>query len=163
MSKDQPKGQDAPGQGGKRANKRGAARLAAVQALYQMDIGAVSLEDTLGHFAQHLQGGELEGEQYLPADADYFLQIVKGVVAEQQRIDPLINAALTDEWPVTRVDATLRAILRAATFELLKKPDIPPKVVISEYIDIARAFFEDDIPGMVNAVLDRISREASTT
>lgn len=146
----------------KRANKRGSARLAAVQALYQMDIGAVSLEETIGHFADHLRGGELEGDEYLPADADYFNQIIKGVIAEQRQIDPLIDAALTDDWPITRVDATLRAILRAAVFELLRKPDVPQKVVISEYIDIASAFFEDEVPGMVNAVLDSISRKISS-
>lgn len=157
--RDGERAQSAPRQ----ANKRGVARLAAVQALYQMDIGAISLEATIGHFAEHLRGGEIEGAQYLPADADYFNQIVKGVVAEQARIDPLVNEALSDEWPVTRVDATLRAILRAATFELIKKQDIPPKVVISEYIDIARAFFEDDVPGMVNAVLDRIARDTQKT
>lgn len=146
----------------KPANQRGAARLAAVQALYQMDIGQISLEQTLEQFkATHL-GREIEGEQYLPADADFFGQIIKGVIGVQREIDPIIDAALTDDWLVGRIDATLRAILRAAAFELLKRPDIPSKVVISEYLDIAQAFFEgSDVPGMVNAVLDTIAKRVA--
>lgn len=113
----------------KPANQRGAARLAAVQALYQMDIGQISLEKTLDQFkATHL-GREIEGEQYLPADADFFGQIIKGVIGAQREIDPIIDAALTEDWPVGRIDATLRAILRAAAFELLKRPDIPSNVI----------------------------------
>lgn len=144
----------------RQANQRGAARLAAVQALYQMEIGSVSLEETMAQFIAFNLGREVEGEQYLPADADFFGQILKGVIKAQRRIDPLIDDNLTDGWPVTRIDATLRAILRAATFELLQRPDIPANVVISEYVDIARAFYEDDAPGLVNAVLDRIARTA---
>lgn len=139
------------------ANKRGAARLAAVQALYQMDIAQTDLGETLAQFSTHHLGKEMEGEQYLPADADFFQQIVRGVIKSQLQIDPMIDAALTDAWPVSRIDATLRATMRAATYELLKRPDIPAKVVISEYVDVAKAFFEDDAPGMVNAVLDKIA------
>ena len=142
----------------RRANQRGAARLAAVQALYQMDVGEISLEKTIENFSEDLLGKEVEGEQYLPADADFFGQIVKGVVAAQLDIDPMIDANLPSDWPVTRIDATLRAIFRAAVFELLKRPDIPPKVVISEYLDITRAFYEGDVPGLVNGVLDTIAR-----
>jgi transcription antitermination protein NusB len=142
------------------ANQRGAARLAAVQALYQMDIGRQSLEDTLSQFSAHMLGREVEGEQYLPADADFFGQIVKGVIKSQLQIDPAIDDALTGDWPVTRIDATLRAILRAGAFELLRRRDIPPAVVINEYVDVARAFYEDDAPGMVHAVLDRIAKGA---
>lgn len=140
------------------ANQRGAARLAAVQALYQMDVGRQSLEETLSQFSAHMLGREVEGEQYLPADADFFGQIVKGVIRSQLDIDPRIDNALTDDWPVTRIDATLRAILRAGAFELLRRRDIPPGVVITEYVDVARAFYEDDAPGMVHAVLDRIAK-----
>lgn len=142
------------------ANQRGAARLAAVQALYQMDVGRQSLEDTLSQFSALYLGREIEGEQYLPADADFFRQIVGGVIRSQLDIDPSIDRALTSDWPIGRIDATLRAILRAAAFELLRRRDIPAKVVISEYVDIARAFYEDDAPGMVNAVLDAIARQA---
>lgn len=140
------------------ANQRGAARLAAVQALYQMDVGEISLERTLAGFREDLLGKEVEGEQYLPADADYFGQIVKGVVAAQLEIDPLIDDSLPPDWPVTRIDATLRAILRAACFELLKRQDVPEKVVISEYLDIARAFYDGEVPGLVNGVLDTIAK-----
>lgn len=140
------------------ANKRGAARLAAVQALYQMDVGRTSMEETLAQFSAHHLGQEIEGEQYLPADADYFRQIVKGVIADQLNIDPMVDAALAEGWPVGRIDATLRAILRAAAFEMLRKPDVPKGAVISEYVDIAKAFFEDEVPAMVNAVLDAIAR-----
>jgi transcription antitermination protein NusB len=140
------------------ANQRGAARLAAVQALYQMDVGRQSLEETLAQFSAIHREREIEGEQYLPADADFFRQIVTGVLKTQTTIDPSIDAALTDEWPVTRIDATLRAILRAGAFELLRRRDIPPKVVITEYVDVAKAFYADDATRMVNAVLDKIAK-----
>jgi len=139
------------------ANQRGAARLAAVQALYQMDVGRQPLEETLAQFSALHLGREIEGEQYLPADADFFRQIVSGVIKAQLDIDPAIDNALSDNWPVTRIDATLRAILRAGVFELTRRRDIPSKVVIAEYVDIGRAFYADDAAGMVNAVLDRIA------
>ncbi len=141
------------------ANQRGAARLAAVQALYQMDIGRQSLEDTLSQFSAHMLGREVEGEQYLPADADFFRQIVTGVIKAQLNIDPTVDKALSNDWPVGRIDATLRAILRCAAFELLRRRDIPPGVVITEYVDIAKAFYEDDAPRMVHAVLDTIAKQ----
>lgn len=142
------------------ANQRGAARLAAVQALYQMDVGRQTLEDTLAQFGAFHLGREIEGEQYLPADADFFGQIVRGVTKNQLEIDPAIDKALADDWPMERIDSTLRAILRAAAFELLRRRDIPPRVVITEYVDVARAFFEEDASGMVNAALDSIARTA---
>ncbi len=146
--------------GARAANQRGAARLAAVQALYQMDVGRATLEDTLAQFGAFHLGREVEGEQYLPADADFFGQIVRGVTKSQLEIDPAIDQALADDWPMERIDATLRAILRAAAFELLRRRDIPPRVVITEYVDVARAFFEEDASGMVNAALDSIARTA---
>jgi N utilization substance protein B len=145
----------------KPANQRGAARLAAVQALYQMEVGHQSLEDTLSQFSAHHLGREIEGEQYLPADADFFRQIVTGVIRAQLEIDPAVDAALQKGWPMARIDATLRAILRAAAFELLRRTDIPAGVVITEYVDIAKAFYEDEAPGMVNGVLDAIARHAN--
>ena len=145
------------------ANQRGAARLAAVQALYQMDVGRQPLEETLAQFSAVHLGREIEGETYLPADADYFRQIVTGVIAGQLEIDPAIDKALAAGWPVTRIDATLRAILRAGAYELLRRRDVPPKVVISEYVDVAKAFYEDDAPKMVNAVLDALARTLPAT
>ena len=108
------------------ANQRGAARLAAVQALYQMDIGRATLEDTLAQFGAFHLGREIEGEQYLPADADFFRQIVSGVTKHQLEIDPSVDRALSEGWPIERVDATLRAILRAAAFELLRRKETSP-------------------------------------
>ena len=143
---------------GKPANQRGAARLAAVQALYQMDVGHQSLEETLAQFNTYRLGREVEGEQYLPADADFFGQIVRGVIKSQLDIDPLVDSALAEGWPMARIDATLRAILRAACFELLRRPDIPHGVVITEYVDVAKAFFEGDVPGLVNGVLDAVAK-----
>lgn len=140
------------------ANQRGAARLAAVQALYQMDVGRQSLEDTLSQFGTIHVGREIEGEEYLPADADFFRQIVTGVIKGQLQIDPAVDQALVDTWPMGRIDATLRAILRAAVFELLKRKDIPSRVVITEYVDVAKAFYEDEAPKMVNAVLDQVAK-----
>jgi N utilization substance protein B len=143
------------------ANQRGAARLAAVQALYQMDVGRQTLEDTLAQFQVHHLGREIEGDQYLPADADFFRQIVTGVIKSQLDIDPTVDNALAEGWPMSRIDATLRAILRAATFELLRRRDIPTGVVINEYVDIARAFYEDEAPRMVNGVLDAIAKRVN--
>lgn len=143
---------------GKTANQRGAARLAAVQALYGMEVGHQTLEDTLTQYSALHLGREIEGEEYLPADADFFRQIIRGVIKAQLEIDPAIDGALTEDWPVTRIDATLRAILRCAAWELLKRQDIPPGVVITEYVDVAKAFYEDDAPALVNGVLDKISK-----
>lgn len=148
----------ASGNAGKSANQRGAARLAAVQALYQMDVGHQSLEDTLSQFSALHLGREVEGDEYLPADADFFRQIVRGVIKTQLEIDPAIDRSLTKDWPVTRIDATLRAILRCAAWELIKRQDIPTGVVITEYVDVAKAFYEDDAPALVNGVLDTIAR-----
>lgn len=142
------------------ANQRGAARLAAVQALYQMDVGRQSLEETLAQFSAVHLGREIEGEQYLPADADFFRQIVGGVIKGQLQIDPAVDEALKDGWPMGRIDATLRAILRAGAFELLRRKDIPARVVITEYVDVAKAFYADDTGALVNGVLDAVARKA---
>jgi N utilization substance protein B len=142
------------------ANQRGAARLAAVQALYQMDVGRQTLEDTLAEFGTYRLGREIEGEQYLPADADFFRQIVTGVITHQLDIDPAVDRALADDWPVERIDATIRAILRAAAFELLRRKDIPARVVITEYVDIAKAFHDDEAAALVNGTLDALAKRA---
>jgi len=141
------------------ANQRTIARLNAVQALYQMDIGGADLGDIRAQFTARLAGGELEGETYLPGDMDFFNQILTGVLKHQLNIDPAIDATLTDEWPISRVDTTLRAILRAGVFELFYRKDIPASVVVSEYIEIAKAYFDADVPAMVNAVLDKIAKK----
>lgn len=143
----------------KSANQRGAARLAAVQALYQMDIGGTGVLEIVAEYETHRLGQEIDGETYLKADAAWFRSIVSGVVRDQLKLDPLINAALQDDWALSRLDSTVRAILRAGTFELLDRKDVPVAVIVTEYMEIAQAFFEDDEPKLVNAVLDRIAKQ----
>jgi N utilization substance protein B len=141
------------------ANQRSAARLAAVQALYQMDLGGVTLPDVIAEFEAHRLGKELDGEQYRAADAGYFREIVGGVVEHQRQLDPAVDASLVTGWPLARVDATMRAILRSGAYELGHRSDVPARVVISEYVDVANAFYEGDVPAMVNAVLDTLAKK----
>jgi N utilization substance protein B len=143
----------------KPANQRGAARLAAVQALYQLEIGGGDLLAVVAEFEQFRLGRELDGNQYRAADPAWFRDIVSGVVGDQRVIDPMVHTALVEDWPLKRVDATLRAILRCGTYELTKRKDVPGRVIITEYIDVARAFFVEDEPKMVNGVLDRIAHD----
>ena len=147
------------GNDARKANKRGAARLAAVQALYQMDLAATGLNEILGEFERHWIGREVEGEQYLPAEAAFFRDIVTGVVREQRRLDPLIDEALAERWPLKRIEAILRAVLRAGAYELDYRRDVPARVVVSEYADVAAAFVEREETGMINAVLDQLARK----
>ena len=144
----------------KGANQRGAARLGAVQALYQMDVGGATLPSVVAEFETHRLGQELEGQQLRPADFAFFRTLVGGVVDNQRMIDPIIHSALPPTWPLTRIDLTLRAILRCGVFELMERHDVPGRVVITEYVDVARAFFEADEPGLVNGVLDHVARDA---
>jgi transcription antitermination protein NusB len=143
----------------RKANRRGAARLAAVQALYQMDLTGSGLNEILAEFESHWLGREVEGEQYLPAEAAFFRDLVSGVVNDQRRLDPLIDQALAAGWPLKRVETILRAVLRAGAYELDQKTEIPARVVVSEYVDVAHAFVDKDETGMVNAVLDQIARQ----
>ena len=143
----------------RKANRRGPARLAAVQALYQMDIAGTGLNDILAEFESHWIGREVEGAQYLPAEAAFFRDVVSGVVREQRRLDPLVDQALAEGWPLKRIEAILRAVLRAGAYELGHRSDVPARVVVSEYVDVANAFVDKDETGMVNAVLDQIARQ----
>jgi transcription antitermination protein NusB len=145
-----------------KAGERSAARLAAVQALYQMDIVATPLPDILVEFEGHWIGQKVEGDQYQKAEAAFFRDIVTGVVREQRAIDPLVDAALAESWPLKRVEAILRAVLRAGAYELSHRADVPARVVISEYVDVAAAFLDREETGMVNAVLDQLARRART-
>lgn len=142
----------------RKANRRGAARLAAVQALYQMDVAGTGINDILAQFESHWIGREVEGEQYLPAEAAFFRKLVQGVMAEQRNLDPRIDAALAAAWPLKRVEAILRAVLRSGVYELEHERDIPARVVVSEYVDVAHAFVDREEVGMVNAVLDQLAR-----
>jgi len=143
----------------RKANRRGAARLAAVQALYQMDIAGAGLNDVFAEFESHWLGSEVEGETYLPAEAAFFRDVVSGVVRDQKQLDPLVDQVLARGWPLKRIDAILRAVLRAGTYELEHRKDVPARVVVTEYADVANAFVDKDETGMVNAVLDQIARK----
>src|SRR5215212_8324091 len=116
----------------RKANRRGAARLAAVQALYQMDLAGTGLNDILAEFESHWIGREVEGNQYLPAEAAFFRDVVSGVVREQRALDPQIDAVLERTWPLKRIEAILRAILRAGAYELGHRRDVPARVAVSE-------------------------------
>ncbi|HXW41194.1 MAG TPA: transcription antitermination factor NusB [Xanthobacteraceae bacterium] len=142
----------------RKANKRSAARLAAVQALYQMDLAGTGVNDILAEFESHWLGGEVEGVQYRPAEAAFFRDIVAGVVREQTRLDRQIDATLRSGWPLKRIEAILRAVLRAGAYELAHRADVPARVVTAEYADIAGAFVDKEETGMVNAVLDALAR-----
>jgi N utilization substance protein B len=143
----------------RKANKRGAARLAAVQALYQMELAGTGLNEILAEFESHWLGREVEGAQYLPAEAAFFRDVVSGVVREQRVLDPLIDEALQKGWPLKRIEAVLRAVLRAGAYEISHRRDVPARVVVAEYADVASAFVERDETGMVNAVLDQLARK----
>jgi N utilization substance protein B len=137
---------------------RSVARLAAVQALYQMETGGAGVETVIGEFAEHRFDRDIEGVSLAPADESYFAQLVRGVVADQMRLDKAIRRRLAEGWRLERIDATLRAILRVGSFELIGG-DAPASVVIDEYVEIAKSFFDGPEPGFVNAALDGIARD----
>ena len=141
-----------------RGRSRSAARLGAVQALYQIEVGEVSAEHTVAEFEDHRLGAEIEGIAYADPDVALFRDIVRGASARALEIDALIAGALSRDWALSRLDSTVRAILRAATFELVARPAVPARVVINEYVDVAHAFFAGAEPGFVNGVLDTIVR-----
>jgi N utilization substance protein B len=140
--------------------KRSAARLAAVQALYQMELSGTGWKAVQREFEEHRLGAEIEGNQYREADVELFRDILKGVFEQQAVIDQLTDRALVEKWPLGRIDATLRAVFRAAGYELTVRSDIPPKVSIGEYVDVTKAFFSAGKEAkFVNAVLDHMARE----
>jgi transcription antitermination protein NusB len=143
-----------------KAVERSAARLAAVQALYQMDVSGKGVVDALAEFEAFWIGREVDGVTFAPAETAFFRDILGGVVREQVAIDRTVDGALAKDWPLKRVEAVLRAILRAAGYELLFRKDVPARVVITEYVDVAHRFYGEDEPGMVNAVLDAVARAA---
>jgi len=130
-----------------------------VQALYQMDLAGTGVNDIFAEYESHWIGSEVEGEQYLPAEAAFFRDVVSGVVRDQTKIDPVLDEALERGWPLKRIDAILRAVLRAGAYELEHRKDVPARVVVSEYVDVAHAFVEREETGMVNAVLDQLARK----
>ncbi|MEM7069514.1 MAG: transcription antitermination factor NusB [Pseudomonadota bacterium] len=145
------------------ANKRGAARLAAVQALYQMEMTGARINEIVEEYENIRIGKEVDGDEYLEADLGWFRGIVSGVVSGQKELDPLIHNTLPSDWPLARIDTLLRSVLRCGVFELVRRKDVPPKVVISEYLEITKSFFSDDEPGLVNGVLDRIAKDSRSS
>ena len=143
----------------KPVNKRGAARLSAVQALYQMDISGAGIAAIVEEYEALRIGKEVDGDEYLDADVAWFRGIVSGVVNNQRDLDPLIHKTLPDDWPLSRIDVLLRSVLRCGAYELTDRKDVPARVVISEYIEVSKAFFAEDEPRLVNAVLDHIARD----
>lgn len=140
--------------------QRSAARLAVVQALYQMEVAGKGLNEIFAEFEAHWIGREIEGEQYKPADRAFFREVLQGVLDDQGEIDRHIDKALAGGWPLQRIETVMRAVLRAGAHELRSRKDVPARVAIKEYVDVAGAFFGPTESGMVNAVLDRIAREA---
>ena len=142
------------GGGGENKQRRRPRRRTSMQSIWQRrpESGSPRVEN-------RWLGGEVEGAQYLPAEAAFFRDIVTGVVREQRKLDPQIDAALARGWPLKRIEAVLRAVLRAGAYELAHRRDVPARVVTSEYVDVASAFVDKDETGMINAVLDQLAHE----
>jgi len=141
-----------------RSKTRSAARLAAVQALYQLEMEGTPLAALLHEFHQHRLGATIEDVTYHPAEEAFFDDIVKGVDARRAEIDALIADRLAQGWSLERLDKPMRQILRAGTYELLARADVPTASIISEYVDVAHAFYDKREAGFVNGLLDAIAR-----
>lgn len=139
---------------------RSVARLAAVQALYQMEVSGAGAEAVVREFSEHRFDRDIDGHTLAEADENFFGEIVRGAVEGQAEIDRAIANRLAEGWRLERIDATLRAILRAGAWELMKRPDVPHEVAIDEYLEITKSFFEGPEPGFVNGALDGIARDA---
>ena len=140
-------------------SKRSAARLAAVQALYQMKMTGASADSVIVQFCE--QDAARKWSEINPGEFDrgLFGQLVKGVTAKREELDRIIGAVLSEDWTVERLEIILRAILEAGTYEITERPDVPPRVAITEYVDVAHAFYSGAEPGMVNGVLDKLARK----
>jgi N utilization substance protein B len=141
-----------------RSKARSASRLAAVQALYQMDMESIGIARLLNEFHAHRLGAEIEDAQYAEADIDFFDDIVSGVDARRAEIDGLISANLGEMWKIGRLDKTMLQILRTGTYELIARADVPTGAAIDEYMDVAHAFFDKKDAKIINGVLDAIAK-----
>lgn len=141
-----------------RSQSRSTARLAAVQALYQHRMEGTALAKLLDEFHQHRLGREIEDEQYADADVDFFDDLVSGTLARREEIDALLAERLAEGWSLERLDRTMLQVLRAGTYELLARPDVPIGTAISEYVDVAHAFFDEREAKFVNGVLDAVAK-----
>ncbi len=139
-------------------DRRRAARLAAVQALYQIEMNDAGADDVIAEFVRHRLGAD-DGAASAAADPEMFAELVRGACARHDEIDALISGALSADWTIERLELLLRAVLRVGVYELVGRPQVPARVAINEHIEIARDFFSRGEPGMVNGVLDRIARE----
>lgn len=139
--------------------RRTSARLAAVQALYQIEMTQAEPRHVIAEFMAHRIGENGTDKELGEADAEFFNDVASGASAHETEIDRAISSALNPEWPLNRLESVLRAILRCGVFELGHRPDVPAEIVINEYLDIAHAFFGAKEPGLVNAVLDRLARQ----
>ncbi len=147
-----------------RSQARSAARLAAVQALYQMQMEGTALARLLNEFHQHRLGREVddedhEGEVFADAEVDFFDDIVSGVDARREEIDELLVGKLADGWTIARIDKTMLQILRAGAYELMARADVPTATAINEYVDVAKAFFDDREAKFVNGILDAVGKD----
>jgi transcription antitermination protein NusB len=142
-----------------RSKSRSAARLAAVQALYQHSMEGTAVAALLHEFHQHRLGATIGDDQFADAEVDFFDDVVKGALARADEIDAIISGKLTAEWTLERLDKPMRAILRAGTYELLARADVPVKSVINEYVDVADAFYAKREKGFVNGLLDAVARD----
>ena len=141
-----------------RSKSRAVARLAAVQALYQRQMESTHLARLLDEFHQHRLGHEIEDAQYAEAEVDFFDDIVSGAIAREEEIDALLSERLAQGWSLPRLDKTMLQILRAGTYELIARADVPTGTVISEYVDVAHAFFDAREAKFVNGVLDAVAK-----
>lgn len=142
-----------------RSKARAAARLAAVQALYQREMEGTAMRPLLHEFHHHRLGATIEGAEYADADVDFFDDLVTGADARLGEIDLAIEGKLAKGWTMARLDKPMKAILRAGTYELLARADVPAGAVISEYVDVAKAFYERREAGFVNGLLDAIAKQ----
>jgi N utilization substance protein B len=143
-----------------RSRSRSAARLAAVQALYQLEMEKTPIPVLLTEFHNHRLGATIEGVEYAEAEVDFFDDLVSGVDARSEELDGLIAARLPEEWPLNRLDKPMRQILRAGAYELAARIDVTAGTVISAYVDVAKAFYEKRETSFINAVLDGVAKDA---
>jgi N utilization substance protein B len=143
----------------KRSLSRSAARLAAVQALYQQEMEEAPIAKLLHEFHQHRLGATIDGVEYADAEIDFFDDLVTGADARRDELDGLIAARLAKGWSLARLDKPMKAILRAGAYELAARPDVPTATVIGEYLDVAKAFYDPRETGFVNGLLDAVARD----
>lgn len=145
-----------------RSRSRSTARLAAVQALYQLEMEKVPIARLLHEFHSHRLGATLDGVEYAEAEVDFFNDLVRGVDTRREELDALIAGRLAEGWSLERLDRPMRQILRAGAYELVGRADVPAASVISEYVDVAKAFYDPRETGFVNALLDGIAKAVRT-